>query len=119
MIERTLLLVDDEEDITTALTRALRKEGCNILRAQSGKEGLALLAQHNVGVIISDHRMPEMTGVEFLSKVRELYPKIIRIVLSGYADLASVTNAINQGAVFKFLNKPWDNDALRATVHNV
>jgi len=116
-MERTLLLVDDEEDITAALARMLRGDGYKILRAHSGVEGLALLAQHAVGVIVSDQRMPEMTGVEFLSRVRELYPKTIRMVLSGYADLNSVTDAINRGAVYKFLNKPWDNDALCATVH--
>lgn len=118
MMERTLLLVDDEEDITAALVRLLKGEGYNILRAMSAKEGLALLAQHTVGVILTDQRMPEMTGVEFLSHVREQYPKPIRMVLSGYADLNSVTDAINRGAVYKFLNKPWDNEALRATVHD-
>jgi len=117
MMERTLLLVDDEEDITAALARLLRGSGYRIFRAQSGKEGLALLAQHTVGVIVSDQRMPEMSGVEFLSQVKEQYPKTIRMVLSGYADLNSVTDAINRGAVYKFLNKPWDNDALCATVH--
>jgi len=117
-MERTLLLVDDEEDITAALVRLLRGDGYKILRAHSAKEGLELLTQHTVGVIVSDQRMPEMTGVEFFSQVRELYPKTIRMVLSGYADLSSVTDAINRGAVYKFLNKPWDNDALRVSVQD-
>lgn len=117
-MERTLLLVDDEEDITAALARLLRGDGYKILRAHSAREGLELLTQHTVGVIVSDQRMPEMTGVEFLSQVRGLYPKTIRMVLSGYADLNSVTDAINRGAVYKFLNKPWENDALCATVHD-
>lgn len=116
MMERTLLLVDDEENITAALVRLLRRDGYTILRALGGKEGLALLEQHRVGVIISDQRMPEMTGVEFLSKVKEIYPDTIRIVLSGYTELNSVTDAINRGAVYKFLTKPWEDDLLRANV---
>lgn len=116
MMERTLLLVDDEENITSALVRLLRRDGYNILRANSGQEGLALLAQHQVGVIISDQRMPGMTGTEFLSKVRELYPDTVRIVLSGYTELNSVTDAINRGAIYKFLTKPWEDDLLRANV---
>jgi len=115
-MERTLLLVDDEEEITAAVVRLLRGDGYNILRAQSAKEGLELLTQHTVGVIVSDQRMPEMTGVEFFSQVRELYPKTIRMVLSGYADLNSVTDAINRGAVYKFLTKPWENDTLRVSI---
>lgn len=116
-MEHTLLLVDDEEDIGAALTRLLRRDGYRILRAKSGKEGLALLAQNEVGVIVSDQRMPEMTGVEFLTQVRELYPHTVRIVLSGYADLDSVKDAINHGAVYKFLTKPWDNEMLCANVY--
>ena len=110
-MERTLLLVDDEENITSALVRLLRRDGYNILRANSGEAGLALLAQNEVGVIISDQRMPEMSGVEFLSKVRERYPDTVRIVLSGYTELNSVTDAINRGAVYKFLTKPWEDES--------
>lgn len=116
MMERTLLLVDDEENILSALVRLLRRDAYTILRANSGKAGLELLAQHKVGVIISDQRMPEMTGVEFLSRVRELYPDTVRILLSGYTELNSVTDAINRGAVYKFLTKPWEDDLLRANV---
>lgn len=115
-MERTLLLVDDEENITSALVRLLRRDGYTILRATSGKAGLELLAQHTVGVIISDQRMPEMTGVEFLSRVKELYPDTVRIVLSGYTELNSVTDAINRGAIYKFLTKPWEDELLRANV---
>lgn len=110
------MLVDDEENITSALVRLLRRDGYNILRANSGLEGLALLAQHRVGVIISDQRMPGMTGTEFLSKVKELYPDTVRIVLSGYTELNSVTDAINRGAVYKFLTKPWEDELLRGNV---
>ncbi|MBI5451125.1 MAG: response regulator [Gammaproteobacteria bacterium] len=116
MTERTLLLVDDEENILAALTRLLRRDGYRILSATGGAAGLALLAQHEVGVIISDQRMPEMSGVEFLSQVKERHPDTVRIVLSGYTDLNSVTDAINRGAVYKFLTKPWDDELLRKNV---
>jgi response regulator RpfG family c-di-GMP phosphodiesterase len=113
---RTILLVDDEINITNALKRALRSDGYTILVANSGEEGLALLAKHEVGVIISDQRMPHMTGVEFLRKVKLLYPKTLRIVLSGYTELESITDAINEGAIYKFLTKPWDDDLLRNNI---
>ncbi len=115
-MQRTLLLVDDEENIVAALTRLLRGSGYRILRAYSGKEGMEFLANNHVGVIVSDQRMPEMTGVEFFSRVKVLYPKTMRIVLSGYADLDSVKEAINRGAIYKFFTKPWDAETLCATV---
>lgn len=115
-VERTILLVDDEANILSALARLLRPQGYRILRAGSGKEGLELLAQNEVGVIVSDQRMPEMTGVEFLHQVRDLYPDTVRIVLSGYTELNSITDAINRGAIYKFLTKPWEDDLLRANI---
>jgi response regulator RpfG family c-di-GMP phosphodiesterase len=115
-MERTILLVDDEANILSALTRLLRPAGYRILRAGSGREGLELLAQNQVGVILSDQRMPEMTGVEFLRKVLELYPDTVRMVLSGYTELNSVTDAINRGAVYRFLTKPWDDELLCANI---
>ncbi len=115
-MQRTILLVDDEENITSALTRLLRRDGYHILRANSGQAGLELLSTNPVGVIISDQRMPGMTGTEFLNRVRECYPDTVRIVLSGYTELNSVTDAINRGAVYKFLTKPWEDDLLRENV---
>lgn len=114
--ERTLLLVDDEENILAALTRLLRRDGYRILKANSGSEALQLLTTDKVGVILSDQRMPEMSGVEFLRKAKALYPDTVRIVLSGYTELKSVTDAINEGAVYKFLTKPWEDELLRAHV---
>lgn len=113
---RTLLLVDDEENILRSLTRLFRQDGYRILTANNGATGLELLAQNVVGVIISDQRMPQMTGVEFLDVAKQRFPATMRIVLSGYTELESVTNAINRGAVFKFLTKPWDDALLRANV---
>lgn len=112
-IERVLLLVDDEENVVSSLVRLFRRDGYRILRATSGQEGLELLVQNKVGVIISDQRMPGMTGSEFLSKVKELYPDTVRIVMSGYTELNSVMDAINRGAIYKFLTKPWEDDLLR------
>jgi diguanylate cyclase (GGDEF)-like protein len=110
---RTLLLVDDEESIVLALKRLLRREGYRILSASSGAEGLDLLAKNDVDVIVSDQRMPHMTGEEFLRRTKELYPDTVRMVLSGYADMQSITNAINRGAIYKFLSKPWDDQSLK------
>ena len=114
--QRTLLVVDDEANIRSSLTRLLRQEGYRILSASSGAGGLELLAANDVGVIVSDQRMPEMTGVEFLKKAKQLYPETIRLVLSGYTDLNTVTDAINEGAIYKFLTKPWDDELLRANI---
>ncbi|MBI4990316.1 MAG: EAL domain-containing protein [Rhodocyclales bacterium] len=113
---KTLLLVDDEPNILSALKRLLRRDGYEILAAGSAKEGFELLATHEVQVILSDQRMPEMNGTEFLARVREIYPETIRIVLSGYTDLDSVTEAINRGSIYRFLTKPWDDDMLRQHV---
>jgi EAL domain-containing protein (putative c-di-GMP-specific phosphodiesterase class I)/CheY-like chemotaxis protein len=113
---RTLLLVDDEINILSALKRLLRRDGYTILTASSGQEGLELLARHPVGVIVSDQRMPEMMGTEFLSRVKEIHPESVRMILSGYSELSTLTEAINRGAVYKFLAKPWDEEDLRATI---
>lgn len=115
-MEPALLLVDDEENILSALVRLLRRDGYRILRANGGVAGLALLEKENVAVIVSDQRMPEMSGVEFLTRVKERYPQTVRIALSGYTDLNSVTAAINNGAIYKFLTKPWDDELLRRNV---
>lgn len=112
--QRTLLLVDDEENIVAALRRLLRAEGWQLLCATSGEQALQLMALHEIDVILSDQRMPGMTGVELLRRTRQLYPETIRLVLSGYTELQSITDAINEGAIYKFLAKPWDDEELRA-----
>lgn len=98
------------------MKRLLRRDGYQIYTATSARQGLEVLAAHSIGVIISDQRMPEMSGTEFLSKVKEIYPDTMRIVLSGYADMQFITDAINQGAIYKFLSKPWEDDLLRANI---
>lgn len=114
--QRTLLIVDDEENIVSSLKRLLRRDGYHIVTANSGPQGLQCLAQFDVDVIISDQRMPGMTGVEFLRRTKELYPDTIRMVLSGYTELQSITDAINEGAIYKFLTKPWDDERVRAHI---
>lgn len=100
----------------SALTRALRRDGYRILKTTSARAAFDLLAQHPVGVIVSGQRMPEMSGTEFLRRVKQIHPDTVRIVLSGYTERKSVTDAINEGAVYKFLTKPWDDDLLRANI---
>ncbi len=112
----TLLLIDDEENILRALKRTLRKDNYNILTCTNAQQAFELLAVNNVHVIISDQRMPGMTGTEFLKKVKDIYPNTIRMVLSGFTDLNSVTDAINQGAIYKYLTKPWDDQALSDSI---
>jgi CheY-like chemotaxis protein len=108
---RTLLLVDDDPGILAALQRLFRRRGYRILTACGAAEGLHLLALNEVQVILSDQRMPGMSGTEFLGLVKEMHPATVRIVLTGYTDLQSIADAVNQGAIYKFLTKPWD-DAL-------
>ena len=114
--QQTLLLVDDEDNILHALKRLLRKEPYQVLTCTSAKQAFELLALHNIQVIVSDQRMPQMSGTEFLSQVKTMYPDTVRLVLSGYTDLRSVTDAINRGAIYKFLTKPWQDDSLREEI---
>jgi EAL domain-containing protein (putative c-di-GMP-specific phosphodiesterase class I)/PAS domain-containing protein len=111
--ERTLMLVDDEANVLSSLRRLLRQEGYRILTAGSGEEALEMLATQPADVVVSDQRMPGMSGAEFLGRVREIYPDTVRMVLSGFSDLEALTDAINQGSIYKFIAKPWDDDALR------
>lgn len=112
-----ILCVDDERNVLRALERMFIDEEYEILCASSGEEGLALLdAAPQVQVVISDYRMPGMNGVEFLKEVFQRHPETIRIVLSGYADTAAVVSAINEGKIYRFVPKPWNDDELRITV---
>lgn len=110
--ERVLLLVDDEPSVLAALARTLRPFGYKILKAPDAFNALDLLQVNEIGVVLSDHRMPGMTGVELLSRIKTMYPATVRIILSGYADVQTVTDAIKLGAVYKFMTKPWDHEEL-------
>lgn len=112
----TLLLVDDEEIVLNSLMRALSKDDYKILTALSAEAALEILEKNEIHIIISDQRMPNMTGSELLKIVKERYPDVITMILSGYADFEAVKEAINQGHIYKFLSKPWDNTFLREQV---
>ncbi len=112
-----LLIVDDEASVRAALRRTFRKEDYELSFAESGMEALELLKTSKPDLIISDHLMPQMTGLEFLKRCRLLYPDVGRVVLTGQAEMETVIGAINDGEVFRFLRKPWDDDEVRLTVH--
>src|SRR5258708_456513 len=109
--KHSILLVDDEPEILFSLRGLLRRE-CELHTATSGAEALEVLHRHPVRVIMTDQRMPEMTGVELLRRVRGECPEAIRIVFTGYADIKAVIDAINQGQIYRYLTKPWDPDEL-------
>ncbi len=114
--ERTLLLVDDDALVLAALQRLFRRDGYRILAAGNPAAAFEVLAANTVDVIVSDQRMPGMSGAEFLGHVKELYPDVVRIMLSGYTELQSVIDSINAGAIYRFLTKPWDDDHLRSAI---
>jgi two-component system probable response regulator PhcQ len=116
MTNSKILIVDDEENILHSLKRLLRREPYEILTAKNGEEGLQILEEHQVDLIISDLKMPQMTGIEFLKVAKEKNPDPLRIMLTGHADLKSVIDAIHQGEVYRFLLKPWDDEELKMTV---
>jgi len=111
--KHTILCVDDEANILNAMKRLFRKEGYRILASGDGPSALKLLEEnHDVHLVISDQRMPGMNGTEFLAKVRERHPEIIRIVLTGYTEVDAITEAINKGHIYKFILKPWNDQNL-------
>ncbi len=111
-----VLIVDDEPSILSALRRALRDTPWKILTADSGREGLQVLADDRVAVVIADYQMPDMDGVQFLNRVKQRWPMIQRVMLTGEANLATVEHVVNESEVFRFLNKPWSESQLRATI---
>lgn len=113
---RTILMVDDEENILSSLQRLLRRENYNVITNASPEKALEILKHEPVSLIISDQRMPEMDGTEFLEKAREIQPEAIRIILTGYADISAAMAAINQGQVYRFITKPWNDLDLKATI---
>jgi response regulator RpfG family c-di-GMP phosphodiesterase len=110
-----VLFVDDEERILRSL-RMLFRGRCEILATTSGREALEWVRQRPVHVVVSDQRMPEMTGVEVLREVAAISPATMRILLTGYADIDAVTAAVNEGEIYRFIEKPWMAKALIATV---
>ncbi len=116
MKKHTILIVDDEEMILKSIFRVLRNDNYQILTAQSGEEGLAVLKQYDVHLVISDQKMPGMNGLDFLKRVKIDYPQILTIMLTGHAELEIAMEAINEAGVYKFILKPWNDDDLKVTV---
>ncbi len=114
-----ILCVDDEKNVLRSLERIFLDDDYEILTATSGEEGLRILEDHGpCQIVISDYRMPVMDGVEFLKAVYQRWPETVRIVLSGYADAGAIVAAINDGHIYKFIPKPWNDDELRVTIAN-
>lgn len=112
----TLLFVDDEESILNSLRRLFYKAPHRILATASAQKALRLVETEPVALVISDHRMPEMEGTKLLSRIREIKPDAVRIMLTGYADMHAAHEAINESQVYRFIAKPWNDDDLRLTV---
>ena len=119
MEKETILIVDDEEMVLTSLSTYLTLETeHDVATFTSAARALTYLAQNDVGIIISDFLMPEMDGITFLAKARELRPDVPRVILTGYADKENAIKAINQVALYQYVEKPWDNDELRLIIRN-
>ncbi len=116
MRKKTLLIVDDEENIIKSMIRTLRDDGYQILSALSGEKGLSKLMKHDVDLVMSDQKMPGMSGLDFLKKVRVAYPDILCIMLTAYGDIETALGAINDVGIYKFILKPWDQIDLRITI---
>ncbi|MCF6281398.1 MAG: response regulator [Candidatus Polarisedimenticolaceae bacterium] len=112
-----LLLVDDEEAVLRSLKRLFRATGYDIYTTTSGEDALKLLAQRPIDIIISDMRMPGMSGAEFLAHAAKEWPDTIRMVLTGYADLNKTISAINSGHIYRYFSKPWDEEDMRLSLH--
>ncbi len=109
-VKRRILCVDDEPNILSSLRRLFRGKGYDVIVANSGQEGLETLEVEKVDLVISDMRMPIMDGAAFLEKVRARWPDLIRILLTGYADMQSTIDAINRGEIYRYITKPWDDN---------
>src|SRR5437763_361997 len=113
----TILVVDDEPDVVKSVQDLLRFD-YKVLGTTRATEGFRLMESQEVHVVMSDQRMPEMTGVQFLNRVRGDHPEAIRLLFTGYADLRAVIDAINQGNVYRYITKPWDPDELQTVIRD-
>ena len=116
--EVSILVVDDDEHVRRALRRALRRAHCRVSEAPDAGVALAILAKEQVHVVVSDFRMPGMSGIEFLRNVKERWPRIQRVLLTGQADSTAIEEAVNQSEIFRFIWKPWDDGHLLITIQS-
>jgi DNA-binding NtrC family response regulator len=112
----SILLVDDEQSVISALRRALMEESYDILTANSGVEGLNIMKSDRIKLVISDEKMPGMSGTEFLTTVKNLFPSTIRIMLTGHANIQSAMSAVNNGEIYRFFAKPWDDLEIKLSI---
>ncbi len=110
-----IMIVDDEAANLRLLERLFRS-GHEVVTAESGEEAMQLLTQHDIALLITDQRMPGMTGVELLKHTAAMRPHMVRIILTGYTDVEALVEAVNSGLVYRYVTKPWSNDDLRLTV---
>jgi len=115
-MEHCVLFIDDEANILKALQRLLRNEPCRVLTANRGSEALEILDRERPQVVVSDQRMPEISGVDLLQSVRQRHPDVIRILLTGYTEMNVAVEAINRGEIFRLVTKPWNDEELKATL---
>ena len=114
----SILIVDDEPDVISAIKRSLMEETYNIFSANSGVEALKILKEHKIKLVISDEMMPGMTGTEFLSAVKNIFPETIRIMLTGHASIQAAMKAVNSGEIYRFFSKPWDDIELKLSIRS-
>lgn len=115
--EATLLLVDDEPNVLRALKRSLRQCPYRVLTAADGDQALSLMHDHDVDLVVSDSRMPGMEGAELLGRIQQQWPECQRLLLTGYADMEATIRAINEGHIYRYIAKPWNDDELRQILH--
>ena len=110
-----ILYIDDEQDNLTVFYSTFRRN-FKVHLANSAQEGLEIMKKYTIHLVIADQRMPEMTGIEFLEKIKEKYPDCIRMVLTGFTDVEAIIQAINKGRVYRYITKPWSKDELKLTI---
>jgi DNA-binding NtrC family response regulator len=115
--KRPILVVDDEPEILHSLRGLLRRD-FDVHTAPSGAEAIAILEEHDIHVVMTDQRMPQMTGVEFLKRVKAAHPEAIRLIFTGYADIQAIIDAVNQGNIYRYVCKPWDPEELIRALHD-
>ena len=113
--KHNILVVDDEPHNVESLRRTFRRE-YNVFAANGGEEGLSIVQQREIALIITDQRMPGMTGIELLERTMEVHPRAIRIILTAFTDVDALIGAINTGGVYRYITKPWDPQELKITV---